>query len=71
MVVYDHNRGHPDPAKVNAIADMQAPTSVKETQEFMGIATYLGSFIPQISDLLAPLLELAKKDTTFILNVTI
>ena len=42
--LYDSNGVHPNPAKVNAISGILAPTSVK-TQEFLGITIYLGNFI--------------------------
>ena len=40
----------PDPRKTEAIMNMPDPTNVKELQRFLGMITYLGKFIPQLSD---------------------
>ena len=42
-----------DPSKIQAILNMPEPTSKKELQRFLGIITYLGKFIPNLSDLTA------------------
>ncbi len=52
----------PDPKKVSAIVDMPMPTNVKELQRFMGMITYLGKFIPNLSEATAPLRKLLEKD---------
>lgn len=48
----------PDPAKTNAIKDMEAPTSITELRRFMGIVNQLGKFSPRIAELSSPLREL-------------
>ena len=52
----------PDVKKVSAIIDMLAPTNVKELQRFLGMITYLGKFIPNLSKETAPLRKLLEKD---------
>ncbi|XP_038047830.1 uncharacterized protein K02A2.6-like [Patiria miniata] len=52
----------PDPAKVSAITDMPPPTDVTALQRFLGMVTYLAKFVPNLSDLTAPLRELTHSD---------
>ena len=52
----------PDPRKIEAILNMPDPTNVKELQRFLGMITYLGKFIPRLSDETAPLRTLLEKD---------
>ena len=40
---------HPDPAKIHAIQQMQAPSNISELQRFLGMVTYLGKFISNLS----------------------
>ena len=68
--LYDARGVHLDLDKVNAIHTLPAPTNVTELQEFLGMVTYLSSFIPGLSTLTAPLCELLKKDTDFTWNCT-
>ena len=68
--LYDADGVHPDPDKVNAVHALPVPTNVTELQEFLGMLTYLSSFILGLSTLTAPLHELLKKDTDFMLNAT-
>ena len=58
--LYGKNGIRPDPAKVEAIQAMPAPTCLHELQEFIGMATYLSKFIPGLSDLQEPLGALMK-----------
>ena len=43
-----------DPAKITAILNMPEPTTKTELQRFLGMITYLGKFIPNLSDLTTP-----------------
>ena len=47
--VCDKHRAHPDPSKVSAIKEMPAPQNKGELQSFLGMATYLSPFIPQLT----------------------
>ena len=64
-VVCGEDGVQPDPAKVSALKNMQPPTNAQELQTFLGMATYMGSFIQNLSILTAPLRELIKKDKIF------
>ena len=44
---------------------MSAPTSSQELASFLGLATYMGPFIPNLSSLAAPLRALTRKDAVF------
>ena len=63
--LYDESGFHPDPEKVDAIHALHTPTNITEHQEFLGMVTYLSTFIPGLSTLTAPLHELLKKDAEF------
>ena len=60
----------PDPAKVQAITEMPEPKNPEDLQRFLGLLTYLGTFIPNLSSLAAPLRDLLKKDSVFIWEET-
>ena len=55
----------PDPGKVSALKQMSSPTNRQELQTFLGLANYMGPFIPNLSTLTAPLRELLKEDNHF------
>ena len=48
-----------------AIRAIQVPQDAQELQFFLGIATYMAPFIPNLSALSEPLRNLLKKDTNF------
>ena len=54
-----------DPAKVDAIINMPLPKSKADLQRFMGMVNYIGKFLPNLSQITAPLRNMAKKDTLF------
>ena len=51
-----------DPRKVEAIQKMDSPKNKEELQRFLGMTTYLGKFIPNMSQTAAPLRSLLEKD---------
>ncbi|KAJ8044099.1 hypothetical protein HOLleu_11471 [Holothuria leucospilota] len=51
-----------DQEKVRAITEMEAPTDKAGLQRFMGMVTYVSKFIPNLSQVSAPLRILLKKD---------
>uniref|UniRef100_A0A8K9WN46 ribonuclease H n=1 Tax=Oncorhynchus mykiss TaxID=8022 RepID=A0A8K9WN46_ONCMY len=52
----------PDPEKISAITDMTIPQNVAEVGTFLGMATYVGKFLPQFSDTTKPLSDLLAKE---------
>ena len=48
----------PDPEKVRAVKEMPPPTNVKEIQTLLGFVQYLGKFIANLSEIIAPLRQL-------------
>ena len=52
-----------DPSRIQAICAMPAPTDKKSLQRFLGLVTYLASFIPNFSEVTANLRSLLKKDS--------
>lgn len=52
-----------DPSKTSAIKEMPVPADVPALQRFLGMVNYLGKFIPNFSQLSAPLRQLTHKDT--------
>lgn len=58
----------PNPDKVRAIEEMEKPKDKKELHTLLGMATYMGSFIPKLADLTAPLRDLLKENVDFAWN---
>ena len=55
----------PDPKKVQAIKQMQVPSTKQGLQSFIGMINYLSQFVLSISDLTTPLRKLLKTDALF------
>ncbi|XP_053662042.1 uncharacterized protein K02A2.6-like [Anopheles marshallii] len=56
----------PNPAKIEAILKLPAPTNVSEVRSFLGAVNYYGRFVPKMRDLRYPLDVLLKNETSFI-----
>ena len=56
----------PDPVKTQGIRDIPSPDSREELGTVLGMATYLGQFVPNPSDVTTPLPDLTKKENDFI-----
>ena len=54
-----------DPSKTTAINDMPIPTDVTSLQRFLGMVNYLSKYIPNLSDIAAPLRKLTHKETAW------
>ena len=54
-----------DPAKIAAIIDMPAPKDVAGVKRFCGMVQYLARFLPNLTDSLAPLHKLTRKEIFF------
>ena len=51
-----------DPAKVEAVLEMLAPTDRTGIQRLLGMIQYLSKFLPHLSDMTKPLRDLTPKD---------
>ena len=51
-----------DPAKLAAIRDWHPPSSVKGVHSFLGFANFYYKFIPNYSNIVAPIILLTQKD---------
>ena len=56
----------PDPEKIKAIIDMPEPQSRQDLQRLLGMVNYLSQYIPNMSEITAPLRTLLKKDTQWV-----
>ena len=52
----------PDPAKVKAIHEMPTPTCKQDAQRLLGMVNYLGQFIPNLSEITAPIRALLRQE---------
>lgn len=55
----------PDPAKVQAVINMPKPSSKDDIRRFLGFITYLGKFLPNLSEESRPLREVLKAEVNF------
>lgn len=54
-----------DSKKVQAIAKAPRPNDITQVRAFVGMVNYYGRFIRNLPEILEPLYQLLKKDTTF------
>ena len=50
----------PNPERIRAVVNMPTPTNKQEVHRFLGMVTYVAKFIPNLSNISAPLRELIK-----------
>ena len=55
-----------DPSKVEAITQMEAPTTISELRRFLGMTNQLGKYLPNLTQTSEPLRDLLSKDTAWI-----
>ena len=55
----------PDITKIKAILDYPPPTSKQDVQRLLGMTNFIAKFLPQLSDVTAPLRELVRKNIAF------
>ena len=67
-MLYTPDGVKPSPDKIKAIEEMETPKDKKELHTFLGMATYMSSFIPKLADYTAPLRDLLKENVEFVLN---
>ena len=63
--VIDSEGLHPLPEKVEAIVKAPTPQNVTELKSYLGLLTYYGKFLPNLSSRLAPLYKLLRKNETW------
>ena len=63
--IYSKDGIRPDPAKVHDIQNMPVPQDKEDLQRFLGMMTYLATFIPNFSEESQPLRDLLKKNVPF------
>ena len=71
-LVFDADGVHPDPERIEDIRRMKKPQNATKLKlkEFLGIATYMSPFIPNLSAQTATLRDLLKKDAEFNRNTS-
>ena len=55
----------PNPKLVDAVKDFPLPTNLRETQQFLGLASYYRRFIPKFAEITRPLHLLTRKEVSF------
>ena len=60
--VLSSNRLKPDPRKIEVIIEMPRPTNCEELKRFLGMVTYVVKFIPNMTQITAPLRQLLEKN---------
>ena len=60
--LFPHDGLKTDPEKVRAIVEMLRPTDKSGVQRLLGMINYVSKFIPNMSDLTAPLRQLLHQD---------
>ena len=61
----DESGLHPLPHKVKAIREAPTPNNITELKSYLGLLTYYGKFLPNLSTHLAPLYQLLKHDSAW------
>ncbi|UYV78360.1 K02A2.6-like [Cordylochernes scorpioides] len=64
--IQDEDGIRPDPAKIEAVAKMPAPTNVHGVRRFLGMVNHLGRFVENLSEIVAPLNQLLVKGQDFV-----
>ena len=67
-MLYTPDGVKPSPDKVRAIENLEPPKDKKEPHTFLGMVTYMSSFIPNLVDHSAPLRNLLKENVDFAWN---
>ncbi|XP_052888524.1 uncharacterized protein K02A2.6-like [Anopheles moucheti] len=66
--IVDRQGLRPNPAKIEAILNLPAPTDVSGVRSFLGAINYYGKFVPNMRNLRYPLDNLLKNDGKFTWN---
>ena len=63
--IFDKDGVKPNPDKVRAILDAPAPRDLKQLQSLVGLCNFYSKFIPNFTNVFAPLYSLLKKEVKF------
>lgn len=63
--IFSLNEIKPDPDRLVAIEQMGRPKNKKDLQTFLGVLNFMAPFVPNLSEMTAPLRELLKKNVIF------
>ena len=55
-----------DPTKVSAIQSLKPPQNITELRRIVGMVNYLARYVPNLSQVMHPMLELLKSDNAFV-----
>ena len=58
----------PSKDKIEATLKVPPPSAITELKRFLGTTQYLGKYVPNLAEILQPMLELLKKDTVWVWN---
>jgi len=64
-MVFSADGMSPDPARVEAIKQAEAPTFVTDVCSLIGMTNYVSRFIRSYADIMAPLCDLTHKGVEF------
>ena len=64
-VEYSADGMHPCPKKIQGITEMTPPTDKQQLASFIGMVTYMGNFVPQLSHHTEPLWAMLKQEAVF------
>lgn len=64
--ILNENGIEPDPAKVSAIKNLNAPKNVTELRSLLGMANHLGRFLPHLAQTTAPMRALLHKGSEWV-----
>ena len=64
-MVFSADGMSPDPAKVEAIKQTEAPTSVSDVRSLLGMTNCVSRFIRDYADIVAPLRDLTHRGVEF------
>ena len=67
--IIDKDGCRPHPDKISAISSMSRPENVTEVRQFSGMINFLSRYVPNLSNIMAPINHLLKKDSNWIWDV--
>ena len=59
-----------DPEKVRAVTELQPPKNIHQLRQHLGLINYIAKFLPRLSEVISPLLNLTRKDVPWCWSTT-